>query len=131
MSEVTMTMDSAAKGIKPIGDRVLLRLKEVEKKIAVRPSGIILPGQDQMAAGQAIGGSMGVTFRAIVESIGEKVKTRSKRSREGYEIWYDKAGINLGYICRVDKNPLERVGFFIGDKLKILIKGKKIASPHS
>jgi len=75
MSEVTMTMDSAAKGIKPIGDRVLLRLKEVEKKIAVRPSGIILPGQDQMAAGQAIGGSMGVTFRAIVEAIGEKVKT--------------------------------------------------------
>jgi co-chaperonin GroES (HSP10) len=57
-----ITMDASANTIKPIGDRVLLRLKEIEKKIAVRPSGIIMPGQDAVSAGQAIGGSMGVVY---------------------------------------------------------------------
>lgn len=68
-----IVMDDSAKGIKPIGDRVLLRLVEVEKKRAKTKSGIILPGQDQSSAGQAIGGSMGVVYRAYVDSVGEKV----------------------------------------------------------
>lgn len=98
MGEVTMTMDSGAKGIKPIGDRVLLRLKEIEKKIAVRPSGIIMPGQDMAAAGQAIGGSMGVVFRAIVEAIGDKVKLDEIKFKVGDWVVFnnmDVMGIDL------------------------------------
>ena len=68
-----IVMDDSAKSIKPIGDRVLLKLVEVKKKEAKSKSGLILPGQENAAAGQAIGGSMGVVFRAYVDSVGEKV----------------------------------------------------------
>lgn len=66
-------MDDSAKGITPIGDRVLLKLVEVKKKNGISKSGLILPGKDAPMAGQAIGGSMGVVFRAYVDSVGEKV----------------------------------------------------------
>lgn len=69
-----MIMDDSAKKIKPIGDRVLLKLVEVDRKQTVkRNSGIILVNQDLQSAGQAIGGSMGVVYRAYIDSIGEKV----------------------------------------------------------
>jgi co-chaperonin GroES (HSP10) len=68
-----IVMDDSAKGIKAIGDRVLLKLVEVKKKDTTSKSGLILPGRDAPMAGQAIGGSMGVVYRAYIDSVGEKV----------------------------------------------------------
>lgn len=70
-------MDDQAKDIKPIGDRVLLKFEEVVEEIKdiTSDGGIILPGQQENKAGQAIGGSMGVKYRAYIHAVGEKVKT--------------------------------------------------------
>lgn len=72
---MSIVMDDQAKGMKPIGDRVLLKFVEVEEKVEDKKtkSGIIMPGQKNQEAGQAIGGSMGVKYRAYVDSVGEKV----------------------------------------------------------
>jgi len=71
---MSITMDDQAKGMKPIGDRVLLKFVEVEaKEDAKSKGGLFLPGQTKEGAGQAIGGSMGVKFRAYVDAVGEKV----------------------------------------------------------
>ncbi len=72
---MSMVMDDQAKGMKPIGDRVLLKFEEVVEKAEDKKtkSGIIMPGQVDPQAGQAIGGSMGVKYRAYIEDVGEKI----------------------------------------------------------
>ena len=68
-----MQMDDSAKKIKPIGDRVLLKFVEVEKKEAKSKSGLILPGKYENKVGQQVGSTGGTVFRAYVDSVGEKV----------------------------------------------------------
>lgn len=72
---MSIVMDDTAKDMKPIGDRVLLKFEEVVEKAEDKKtkSGIIMPGQVEQKAGQAIGGSMGVKYRAYVHAVGEKV----------------------------------------------------------
>jgi co-chaperonin GroES (HSP10) len=98
-SDDSISMDSSAKSIKPIGDRVLLRLVEIEKKQGRTKSGLILPNQEMSAAGQAIGGTTGqVVFRAYVDSVGEKVKMDEVNFKIGDWVVfnnYDVMGLDL------------------------------------
>lgn len=101
-----IVMDDSAKKISPIGDRVLLRLVEVEKKQTILKSGLILPGQDKMMAGQAIGGSMGVVFRAYVDSVGEKVDLSTVNFKIGDWVVFNNMDV-MGLDLPDPKDPMK------------------------
>lgn len=69
---MAIVMDDSAKDVKAIGNTVILKLVEVQKKDLKSKTGLILPGKEA-SAGQAIGGSFGVVYRAYIYSVGEKV----------------------------------------------------------
>lgn len=103
----SIIMDDNAQGIKVISDRVLLEFRPVEEKeVVTKKTNLVLPGQKQSGAGQAIGGSMGVKYRAYVAGVGEKVNLDDYAFKVGDWVIFNNMDV-MGIDLPDPENPME------------------------